>query len=184
MSTYESLEFGPTLITDIFRLHGGTGREKYTTGAVPYIAASFQNNGVVGYVSEPKFPGGWLSFVKDGDGGAGTCFYQPSPFWPSNHVFGLEPISDKATESALLMMAATITHQCFPKYNRGFAANANRLSRQKIMVPVTGDGDQEQRVDWDGMTLLGEELMTRAITHTHAALARVTYSIQGPSSMR
>lgn len=182
MSVYDGLEFAPILLTDVFRLHGGTGREKSSTGTVPYVAASFQNNGVVGYVSEPKCPGGWLSFVKDGDGGAGTCFYQPLPFWPSNHVFGLEPISDDATEAALLMMAATITHQCFPKYNRGFAANSGRLSRQKIMVPVTNDEDRGKTVDWDGMNRLGEELMTRAITHTHTALARVTSSIQRSDS--
>lgn len=173
MSVYDDLTFAPMLITDIFRLHGGSGREKSEAGAVPYIAASFQKNGVVGYVNEAKCPDGWLSFVKDGDGGAGTCFYQPAPFWPSNHVFGLEPLSDEATEPALIMMAATITHQCFPKYNRGFAANANRLSRQKIMVPVTTNKAGNQVVDWDGMTRLGEELMLDAAER--ARNARTAY---------
>jgi hypothetical protein len=168
MSVYEDLMFAPILITDLFRLHTGVGREKSDSGSVPYIAASFQNNGVVGYVEEAKYPGGWLSLVKDGDGGAGTCFYQPSPFWPSNHVFGLEPISDAATEAALLVMAATITHQCFPKYNRGFAANTSRLSRQKIMVPVIEKSDGNPIVNWDGMTRLGEELKATAIARTYS----------------
>lgn len=159
MSEFDALYFAPVLITDLFILHNGAGSPKKESGPVPYIAASFQNNGVVGYVEKPMYPGGWLSFVKDGDGGAGTCFYQPIPFWPSNHVFALEPRSDKATEEALLMLAATITHQCFPKYNRGFAANARRLSRQKIMVPVI-DVDGAQTVDWTGMTRMGRELCT------------------------
>lgn len=162
MSVYDELLFAPMLMTDIFRLHGGVGLEKKNTGDIPYIAASFQKNGVVGYVSNSKCPGGWLSFVKDGDGGAGTCFYQPSPFWPSNHVLGLEPISDKVTKAALLVMAATITHQCFPKYNRGFAANLTRLARQKIMVPILKEGTDIPIVDWEGMDRLGKELMAHA----------------------
>ncbi|TWS21728.1 hypothetical protein FK530_24960, partial [Tsukamurella conjunctivitidis] len=90
MSVLDTLDFQPILLTDLFTLHNGEGAERKATGPVPYVAASFQNNGVVGYVEESKYPGGWLSFVKDGDGGAGTCFYQPAPFWPSNHVLALE----------------------------------------------------------------------------------------------
>jgi hypothetical protein len=169
MSTPEDLTFAPMLITDIFAIHGGTGAPKADGGPVPYVAASFQNNGVVGYVEEAKYPGGWLSFVKDGDGGAGTCFYQPAPFWPSNHVFALEPKNANATEKALMVMAATITHQCFPKYNRGFAANATRLSRQKIMVPVTVDDMGEKIVDWEGMNRFGKELFDEVLTRTNSA---------------
>ena len=181
MTAYDDLTFAPVLLSDMFRIHAGSGRDKRESGPVPYVAASFQNNGVVGYVDDAKYPGGWLSFVKDGDGGAGTCFYQPAAFWPSNHVFGLEPLSERVTEPALVVMAATITHQCFPKYNRGFAANSNRLSRQKIMVPVATDDSGEQVVDWEGMTRLGEELMAQAITHTHSA--RTSYTVDADADL-
>lgn len=168
MSVMDSLEFAPVLITDAFNLHSGTGSAKSESGAVPYIAASFQNNGVVGYVERAKYPGGWLTLVKDGDGGAGTCFYQPAPFWPSNHVLALEPKDDNATEKGLIAMAAIITHQCFPKYNRGFAANSARLARQKIMAPVIVEGN-EQRIDWDGLERLGEELRTSTVERSAQA---------------
>lgn len=162
MSSLGTLEFAPMLITDLFTLHNGEGAPKTDDGAVPYVAASFQNNGIVGYVSDAKYPGGWLSFVKDGEGGAGTCFYQPAAFWPSNHVFALEPKHEDTTEPALIVLASLITHQCFPKYNRGFAANATRLSRQKIMVPISLNDEGEQVVDWAGLTQLGSELTYEA----------------------
>lgn len=174
MSTIDELTFAPVLITDLFELHNGAGAAKSTVGPVPYVAASFLNNGIVGYVDEAKYPGGWLSFVKDGDGGAGTCFYQPVPFWPSNHVFALEPKDEGTTESALVVMASIITHQCFPKYNRGFAANAARLSRQKIMVPVTLNSEGEQVTDWVGMEKLGKELLGETISRTQRAIAGLT----------
>lgn len=166
MSVLETLDFQPVLLPELFIFHNGKGATKEPEGSVPYVAASFQNNGVVGYVDTAMYPGGWLSFVKDGDGGAGTCFYQPAPFWPSNHVLALEPRDKSASERALVLLASTITHQCFPKYNRGNAANVNRLSRQKIMVPVTTDETGNQVVDWDGLDRLGAELLDHVITHT------------------
>lgn len=156
------LTFGPMLITDLFKVHNGSGAAKKDVGSTPYVAASFQNNGVVGYVDKAKYPGGWLSLVKDGDGGAGKCFYQPVPFWPSNHVLALEPKTAGLTEQALLCVAALITHQCFPKYSRGNAINTARLSRQQIMMPVTTDADGKSCPDWVGLTKLGDELLVTA----------------------
>jgi hypothetical protein len=153
------LVFEPMLITDMFKIHNGSGAPRKGRGAFPYVAASFQNNGVVGYVDAAKYQGGWLSLVKDGDGGAGKCFYQPVPFWPSNHVLALEPKTSGLPASALLCVAALITHQCFPKYSRGNAVNAVRLSRQKIMVPMITDVNGERVVDWGGLTRFGQKLL-------------------------
>lgn len=169
MSVLETLDFQPILITDLFQLHPGSGRAKSDVGPVPYVAASFQRNGIVGFVDRARYPGGWLSFVKDGDGGAGTCFYQPSPFWPSNHVYALEPLNARPSANALIIMASIITYQCFPKFNRGNAANAARLSRQHIMVPVVTAADGTIEADWDGMERLGAELLNQVVTHTHSA---------------
>lgn len=160
MSVYNDLMFYPVLITDLFEVHNGSGSKKKDKGNVPYIAASFQSNGVVGFVDNPKYPGGWLSLVKDGDGGAGTCFYQPAPFWPSNHVLALEPKKDNLGAPTLVCLAAIITNQCFPKYNRGNAINSNRLSRQKIMVPCLNDTDGNLAIDWSGLDRLGKELFS------------------------
>lgn len=153
-----SLTFKPMFIIDLFSLHNGSGAPKKEKGTYPYVAASFQNNGIVGYVNSAKYPGGWLSLVKDGDGGAGKCFYQPAPFWPSNHVIALEPKASGVAADALICVATLITHQCFPKYHRGYAVNAARLSRQKIMVPVISRANGEQVVDWDGMQRYGYAL--------------------------
>lgn len=169
MTVLDSLDFQPMLLTDIFELHSGSGISKNKSGAVPYVAASFQNNGIVGYVDQAKYPGGWLSLVKDGDGGAGTCFYQPAPFWPSNHVYGLKPRDVQPSAKALIIMASIITHQCFPKYNRGNAATATRLSRQIIMVPVVVRVDGNVEVDWGGMDRLGAELLGQVVTYAHSA---------------
>ena len=159
MSLYD-LNFQPLLITELFIPHNGSGRAKTEEGAYPYVAASFQNNGIVGYVPEPKYPGNWLSLVKDGDGGAGTSFYQPVPFWPSNHVYALEPRVRGLSPEALIILAALITDQCFPKYNRGYALNKARLSRQHIMVPMKPGRYGVEDIDWEGIQGLGEKMFS------------------------
>ncbi|MCA3414235.1 MAG: restriction endonuclease subunit S [Roseomonas sp.] len=161
LGVFATLTFEPILITDLFHVHTGSGASNKQMGSVPYIAASFQNNGIVGYVNKPKYEGGWLSLVKDGDGGAGKCFYQPVPFWPSNHVFALEPKKSGIPASALLCVAALITHQCFNKYSRGHAINLTRLSRQKIMVPTTFEGGHSRVVDWGALARLGDEISVK-----------------------
>lgn len=167
---YEQLTFGQVLITDLFVIHKGKGASKSEDGQVPYVAASFQNNGVVGYVDTQRCQGGWLSLVKDGDGGAGTCFYQPIPFWPSNHVLGLEPKVKNIAPSAMVCLAAAVTHQCFPKYHRGNAINDGRLFRQQITVPVVTQSDK-QTIDWDGLKRLGDELFVEVVNEAIKALA-------------
>ena len=75
----------------------------------------------------------------------------------------------EASDLAKIVLASAITFQCFPKYTFGYKPNIQRLTRQRIMVPVTTDESGDQIVDWEGMTRLGEELMAQAITHTHSA---------------
>jgi hypothetical protein len=168
---YASLTFGQVLCSDLFHIHHGAGAAKGQTGPVPYVAASFQNNGVVGYVEKARCPSRWLSLVKDGDGGAGTCFYQPQPFWPSNHVLGLEPRIAGIAPSALVCLAAAMTHQCFPAYHRGNAINATRLKRQKVTVPILQHDDREPSIDWEGLTRLGEALFAETALQARKALA-------------
>jgi hypothetical protein len=169
-NVYDHLTFGQVLLADLFLIHNGMGATKSEDGPVPYVAASFQNNGVVGYVDTAKCPAGWLSLVKDGDGGAGACFYQPMPFWPSNHVLGLEPKVQGISPGAMVCLAAAITHQCFPKYHRGNAINAGRLARQQITVPVVTHLGK-QTVDLDGLKRIGEALLSEVANEARKALA-------------
>jgi hypothetical protein len=169
-ATLPSLSFEPMHITDLFNLHNGAGAQKKEKGAHPYVAASFQNNGVVGYVDAAKYPGGWLSLVKDGDGGAGKCFYQPYPFWPSNHVLALEPKRCGLSAEALICIATMVTHQCFPKYHRGYAVKTSRLARQKIMVPVIQCDNGKKAVDWEGIARYGLALRVMAERRVSAVL--------------
>ncbi|WP_053115698.1 restriction endonuclease subunit S [Winslowiella iniecta] len=169
MSTFDDLVFAPVYVVDIegrqpglFRAHKGKRliAAHRKPGNIPFVAASRVNNSITDFANTPVlFPGGWLTLIYNGDGGTGHAKYQPTAFSASDDVIALEPLSDKATKAALLLIVSMLTHQCVPKFGFGYKLTLHRLGRQKIMVPVIVSTDGEQAVDWEGMTRLGENLL-------------------------
>ncbi len=172
MSTFNDLTFAPVYVVDIegrqtglFRAHKGKRliSSHRKPGATPFVGASRIKNSITDFADTPAlFPGGWVTLIYNGDGGAGHAKYQPVPFSASDDVIALEPISDAASEPALLLIASMLTQQCVPKFGHGYKLKLERLYRQKIMAPVTSDIDGEQIIDWDGMTRLGKEILSAA----------------------
>lgn len=159
----------------LFRAHKGTRliAAHRRLGKTPFVAGSRMNNSITDFADTPaQFPAGWLTLIYNGDGGTGHAKYQPAPFSASDDVIALEPLCDKATEPALLLIASMLTQQCVPKFGFGYKLTLHRLGRQKVLVPVTANTDREQAVDWEGMTRLGEELFR--ITQERIAKVRTS----------
>ena len=172
MSTFDELNFAPVYVTHIegrqtglFSAHKGRRliAAHRKLGAIPFVGASRVNNSVTDFAdTHALFPGGWVTLIYNGDGGTGYAKYQPAPFSASDDVIALEPLSDRASEPALLLIASMLTQQCVPKFGFGYKLTLHRLDRQKIMAPVKTNVDGEQVVDWDGLTRLGGELLNDA----------------------
>ena len=179
MSTYDDLTFAPMYVVDIegwqrglFHAHKGKRLTAAARrpGRTPFVGGSRMNNSITDFADTPVlFPGGWVTLIYNGDGGTGHAKYQPAPFSASDDVIALEPLSSEATEPALLLIASMLTHQCVPKFGFGYKLTLHRLDRQKIVVPVTTDVDRRQVIDWDGLTRLGEEMLTDVKARARAA---------------
>jgi hypothetical protein len=180
--TLDDLTFSPVCVVDVDKLQAGLfhahkGRRLIAahrkSGTIPFVGASRVNNSITDFADTPAlFPGGWVTLIYNGDGGTGHAKYQPVPFSASDDVIALEPLSEQATEPALLLIASMLTQQCVPKFGFGYKLTLHRLARQKIMVPVTTNTEGKQVVDWEGMTRLGEELL--CIAEKRAAEVRVS----------
>lgn len=169
MSVLDTFDFQPMLITDVFRPHKGkrliaAHREP---GNVPFVGGSESFNSITGFSDvKPLFPGGWLTLTYNGS--VGHAKLQPAPFFASDDVIALEPLSDKANASALLVLASIITRECVAKYSYGAKLNLARLMKQTIMLPVITTPGGTLTPDWDGMTRLGEELFSQVRDNTHS----------------
>lgn len=179
MSTFDELSFAPVYVVDIEGRQGGLfrahkGRRLIAAhrkpGTTPFVGGSRVNNSITDFADTPVlFPGGWVTLIYNGDGGTGHAKYQPAPFSASDDVIALEPLSDQATEPALLLIASMLTQQCVPKFGFGYKLTLQRLDRQKIMAPVTTDADGKDAIDWEGLTRLGKKLLADAEARARSA---------------
>lgn len=170
MSIFDTLTFAPIYVADIegrqtglFRAHKGRRliAAHRKPGTIPFVGGSRMNNSITDFAETPVlFPSGWVTLIYNGDGGTGHARYQPAPFSASDDVIALEPVSEQATEPALLLIASMLTQQCVPKFGFGYKLTLHRLGRQKIIAPVITNINGEQLVDWAGLTRLGEELLS------------------------
>lgn len=176
MTGFNNLTFAPMYVADVvgrqkglFRAHKGKRliAAHRKPGLTPFVGASRVKNSITDFADAPAlFPKGWITLIYNGDGGTGHAKYQPAPFCASDDVIALEPISELATEPALLLVATILTQQCVPKFGFGYKLTLHRLGRQKIMIPVTTTPEGEQVADWEGMTRFGKELFLIARERT------------------
>ena len=82
-------------------------------GCIPLVSARKINNGIKGFVDNPKKVvkgGNVISLNNDGDGGAGLAYYQPADFALDTHVTALYPKKD-VLSNILIYMTASISKQ-------------------------------------------------------------------------
>lgn len=173
MSIYESLNFQPMLITDVFETMVAardwfdlskadlSGTPKY-----PYVARSGGDNGIGTFLpkqqQEPPNTGNCITIGVS----TSTVFYQPAAFYTSKEI---QVLRHRKLNVANGLLLVSVLRQQMRKFQWGNGASLVRLKATKIMVPVTVTPDGETVVDWDGMTAFGEELLAQVHTHTHRA---------------
>lgn len=88
-----------------------------------------------------------------------ATFYQPSPFYTAQNFLIFRHPSLDAYSGMILV---TALRRAAEKFSWGYGVAMTRLSRTRIMVPVTTDNQGERVVDWDGMSRYGHALRMRA----------------------
>ena len=110
-------------------------------GNIPLVSARKVNNGVKGFISNPKKTisgGNVISLNNDGDGGAGLAYYQPMDFALDTHVTALHP-KENIPPDALLYMTTSISKQ-HAIFGHGRSISLPRAKRLRNMLPVSGQG--------------------------------------------
>jgi hypothetical protein len=114
-------------------------------GILPYISSSYINNGVDDFISNDKgvrFFSNCLTIANSGS--VGIAFYHRYRFVASDHVTQLKNI--KFNQYIYRFMAPLLS-RLGEKYSFNREINDVRLRREKIILPVTGDGEP----DWQFM---------------------------------
>lgn len=165
MSVYDTLDFQPMFITDVFdsvsasRAWYDKNKIQDGPGMYPYVSRSRLSNGhesTVGRQDRPPNAGNAITVGVDTQ----SVFYQPTPFYTSVKIQVLRhPLMDEFNGPVLV----ALLREQMMKFQWGNGVSLVRLRVTQVMIPVTLDINGEQVPDWDGMTRLGEELFARVV---------------------
>lgn len=143
----------------------GSGAGSFSHGDVPYIAASFANNGYVRGVEdltgELTSPGNCIAMIVNGNGGIGRNTYQSRPFVGSSDLqLGYHP---KLNEFNGLFLVACL-NKSIERYGYSFAwkRTGEAFARETVYLPQDSMGQP----DWDYM----ERVMRNHLSHEQSRI--------------
>ena len=132
----------PFYFTEVFtEIQRGKRLKKaqHKLGNTPYVSSTSSNNGVDGFIGND---GGIRRFENcltiANSGSVGSAFYHTYEFIASDHVTKLK--RDGLDKYAYLFMIPIIS-RLSEKYSFNREINDDRIKREKILLPVTDNGD-------------------------------------------
>lgn len=131
-------------LKDIFKeIQRGKRLKKsdHKRGKIPYVSSTASNNGVDNYVSNEKNVRVFSNCLSIANSGSvGACFFQPFSFVASDHVTKLE---NQEFNRYVNLFLSTIISRIGIKYSFNREINDERISREKILLPVTSNGNPD-----------------------------------------
>ena len=138
-------EWKPILISSMFELVRGreNNMAMLEDGDTPLISAKANNNGLKGFVHNPKkiIIGQCITLNNDGDGGAGLAYYQPANMALDSHVTALVPLFDMSAFSMLFIAKCISGLHGF--FGHGLSISNPRAKRLRIMLPIDDSGEPD-----------------------------------------
>lgn len=138
-------EWKPILISSMFELVRGreNNMAMLEDGDTPLISAKANNNGLKGFVHNPKkiIIGQCITLNNDGDGGAGLAYYQPANMALDSHVTALVPLFNMSTFSMLFIAKCISGLHGF--FGHGLSISNPRAKRLRIMLPIDDSGEPD-----------------------------------------
>lgn len=135
-------EWRPFFLTELFpQIQRGKRlkTEKHIPGKTPYVSSSALNNGVDNFISNTEKVRIFSNCISLANSGSvGSSFYEPFSFVASDHITHLK--NEKYNKYHYLFIAS-ILNRLSQKYNFNREINDNRISREKIMLPVDVAGN-------------------------------------------
>lgn len=136
-------EWKAFFISDICDIE--SGRDIYDAerveGDIPYITSTAANNGIKYYVSNTNETLEENAISVNRNGSVGYSFYHKYKALYSNDCRKLK-LKQCRNEFVALFITNQITQQK-DKYNYGYKMGTGRLKRQRIMLPITDDGQPD-----------------------------------------
>lgn len=169
MTTIDTSSWSEFVVADLFdrvERGKGSGAGSLMGGKVPYIAASFANNGYVRGVEDVDglltSDGNCIAMIVNGNGGIGRNTYQAEPFVGSSDLqLGYHPRLNVHT--GLFLVACLNKSIERYGYNFQWKRTGDAFAQETVFLPATIDGEP----DWDYMqSAMEQQIATESVRLT------------------
>ncbi len=131
-------------VEDIFDIK--TGKRLTTadmdTGNLPFIGATELNNGITNWINTPNETLDHNVLGVNYNGSVAETFYHPYNCVFSDDVKRLH-LKNADDNKYTLLFCSTMIRKQKNKYTYGYKFNGKRMAKQKILLPITGDGQPD-----------------------------------------
>lgn len=136
------LEFGEFFLKDIFSdIQRGKRltKENQLDGLKPYASSTIFNNGIDNFISNNHNVRCFSNCLTIANSGSvGASFYHPYEFIASDHITHLK---NNNMNKFIYLFIGTLTSRLSEKYNFSREINDKRISKEKILLPKTQNGE-------------------------------------------
>lgn len=159
-------EWKEFLFSDVFtKIQRGKRLKKgdHIKGEVPYVSSTANNNGIDGFVGNTERVRIFSDCITLANSGSvGSAFFQEFTFIASDHVTALKT---KGADKYIYLFMLPIIGRLSEKYGFNREINDTRISREKLLLPITSDGTP----DWEFMSAfmkrVEQETLLPALRH-------------------
>ncbi len=149
LGALDDREWKEFLFSDVFtKIQRGKRLKKddHIKGEVPYVSSTANNNGLDGFVGNTERVRIFSDCITLANSGSvGSAFFQEFTFVASDHVTALKI---KGADKYVYLFMLPIIGRLSEKYGFNREINDARISREKLLLPVTFDGTP----DWEFMS--------------------------------
>lgn len=157
MASLRSVKWGEFAIGELFDISRGRNFPKsdWKSGSIPIITTTGLNNGITDFISNPNDKVSKNSLTVAGTGTVGSTFYHEYEHNVGEWVLSLT-LKDKDLNKHLALFLTTVISYQKDKYSYAYKLGNERLSAQKILLPVDPNGNP----DWSFMENFMKEVET------------------------
>lgn len=132
-------------------------------GSVPYVSSTAFNNGVDGFISNENNVRSFHNCLTIANSGSvGSSFFHHYKFVASDHVTSLE--REGLDKYAYLFMVPMI-NRLSEKYSFNREINDERIRREKILLPVTENGEIDFHFMSNLMRQIEKDILNVTLSH-------------------
>lgn len=138
-------------------------RADHVEGDVPYVSASALNNGVDGFIGNRegiRVFANCLSLANSGS--VGSAFFHPYAFVASDHVTKLER---EGADRYIYLFFPPVFSRMAERYGFNHEISDARITRERIMLPVTPDGTPDWAFMSAYMQSIEREMLREALDY-------------------